>query len=184
MNIKVKCEHCWKVFEVENQVVNKKKRCPFCQCLTLVIPFEETKKKVSASSSEPGNSLKLSRKLNFLAIALLVLTFFNAVIVFVKSGPATANQNVFSDWQITVNQNIQRLAQKVDSYQQNLEQAKQSKDSPEQLALSLIKGIESSLKLIVERINDKEERMKQLKIKLETIKEEIKQMRKKMVSKK
>ena len=55
MGIRVKCQHCWKVFEAPDNALNKQHKCMFCQRMTEVQLLEgkdRPTKRVKSSLSE------------------------------------------------------------------------------------------------------------------------------------
>lgn len=77
---RVKCQHCWKIFEIPDHALNKPQKCIFCQRITNIQLVESREKKPTVqvkSVAEESVKADIGPMLNMLLACLLVLTIAN-----------------------------------------------------------------------------------------------------------
>lgn len=172
MGIKVKCEHCWKMFEVPDDAINKQRQCHFCQRSTLVRPIEEEK-------IEKKVHWQLYPFMNGTVFLLFLLSLVNFFLLFRGGLQEERMKEIFqetTEWQTKLKNSISDMEQKVKTYDQLLLQNKVQHFTPESMANELVRILESSIKLIHERILRQQNMLKEVEENLNKIQEATKKI--------
>jgi len=175
MGIRIKCEHCWKVFEVPDDAIHKQRQCHFCQRLTFAKPFTEEEK------VEKKVYWQLYPLMNFTVFLLFFLTLCNFYLLFRGTPQEERIKEIFQEtpeWQNKIQKSISTIDENIKAYEQILLQNKVQTFTSEAIAIGLVRSLESSIKLIQERITRQQNILKELEQKLSTIQPEIKKIQK------
>lgn len=163
MSVKVKCQHCWKIFEVSEDAIGKQKSCTYCSRPTLLKPAEDAN-----SEYVMENTLEHKTKLlQVFSLVILGITLLNLFLLFflVKNQISESNfQESYSqqvEWQKNIEKQIKSMQQKVEDFERNLQQiANNSKQGTSEINATFVSMMDN-LNIKLEQIGNKIEQVNQ-----------------------
>ena len=173
MGVKVKCEHCWKIFEVPDDAINKQRQCHFCQRSTFAKPLIEEASVEKVPKDAPEEFYPFMKTTILIVFILSLINFF---FLFRGTHQEDRIREIFQEtpeWQNNIQNAISKMEQKIKDYEQILLQNKIQPFTPETLAIDLIRSMESSLKLLNERITRQKNTLKELEDKINAMQLEM-----------
>lgn len=171
MGIKVKCQHCWKTFEVSETFINREKQCDFCQRMTIVKPITE-EKQVQTQKVDPTlqNMIKSSKMLNVFCVILTLLTMLNIIISFSGNKIDETLLQETPEWQAELTKEMTNLENAINECKElEMKQANQNK-----LVRDIIDALEGSIGLITTRIYKSRTELQTNYKKLQELEKEVK----------
>ena len=181
MGIKVKCQHCWKIFEAPDDSINRQRQCLFCQRMTLVKPLdveekqEEEKKTVVRENEDSQNLFHLS------LIVLLVLTLANFLFLFRSLKADEIVREIMLEkleMEANLQKSVEGIRQGMEGSVDRIEQTRKQFISPENIAILLVRSLEGSIKLFTEELAHIESNLENGKKETNKLKFEIENMKK------
>ncbi len=145
---KVKCQHCWKTFEVPDQQVNTQRPCVFCQHMTTTVPIESEEK----TTQQPAISDSFAI-LEYGLIGLLVLLVIQALLLGVALGRSESyDREALASRQQEQIAALQKIAQRIGKCQEMLKKSEDSLVPPDKTVKGLVGAMKPSIQLIWDRL--------------------------------
>ena len=182
MGIRVKCQHCWKIFEVPDDFVNKQRQCTFCQRMTVATPADSGEKQTT-EEQQVAPDFQTYKHLGILVGILLCLTILNICFMLFSGksddGFREAITQEIPEWRPRLQQQLQDLEKLLSTCQIQLQKNSESASSPENTAMALIGGMEGSIKLITAEITKRQQQLDNIKTSLKKLQAELDTLAKK-----
>lgn len=152
---KVKCQHCWKVFEVPEQNLNKQQKCVFCQRMTLAQPLE-SKDKPTTAIVEQTFEKATGNIVVFLFLTLVILTIANiALACFMGFSRRSGEREVSSESQSVeekstadIEKRLVEIETKLDSCYNTLAELEKKNENPKDIIGSLMNVVNDSVTVL------------------------------------
>jgi len=156
MAVQVKCQHCWKIFEVSEDAVGKQRACIFCQRLMVIKPLTDAENKGETNEYMITNLMGKVKTLQVLVLILLVFFAINLITLFwlgKKQVTEDALREVYlqekPQWQATVESSLQNLQQQVNKLDANFQRTLQEMEKQTKF------DMDSMLSRLIENFNNK-----------------------------
>ena len=182
MGIRVKCQHCWKIFEVPDDSVNKQRQCTFCQRMTVATPADSNEKQPT-EEQQVTPDFQTYKRVGILVGILLCLIMLN--IFFMLFGgksdegfrEAILQENL--EWRINLQKQVKNLENLLNTCHRKLEKNAESSSSPKDTAMILIGGMEGSIQLITGEITKRRQQLDNIQKSLLKLRVELAKLEKK-----
>lgn len=177
MGVKVKCEHCRKVFEVPDDAVHKLRICNFCQKKTWARPLGNEEK--NATEAPAPNS---QNTLIFTIVGLSLVTLVNLILTLrAMKVEEHVRESLLEapEWQNKIALTLDDVEKKIQEYEQMLARNKAEEFSSEQFASSIVKGWEGSIRWIHSNLTQHQNSLQEIEKRLQKIQNEVQKMKSK-----
>lgn len=183
MGIKVKCQHCWKTFEVSETFINRQKQCDFCQRMTIVKPIEEKKQAEEIEFDGDVQDISgIAKILGTVCIIMTILTLINLIISF-SSGKVddTLKDAIIQEtpeWHTELKKEMDTLGEKL-----KLPKNQTSQKTADDVVNNVIDTLSGSIRLITEKLLHTKKELIDTNKKLKELEKEIEVLTKALESK-
>lgn len=159
MGKKVKCQHCWKTFEIPDNQANTQRPCVFCQRVTMLQPIESEEK--PAVQQTISKSLALQEYAMF---GLLALLAFHAILLVVSltRGESLDKEALAAKQQEQVIA-LEKISHRLSKCQDVAKKGEDQLSAPGKTVQGLVATMKPSIQLIWDRLAQLQGEIEKLK---------------------
>lgn len=169
---RVKCQYCWKIFDVPDDFINKQRQCIFCQRMTVAQPVElENRPKDSGMALSFQTLLKI---LNISTVFLLAVAVLNTILLIgaIRKTGEGFDREGWSLKQQEVNEKISQIQDSLQKTKAFLLQSEANQIPPDEFGQVLLGGIRPSVQLILDKLAQAQAELERIQSSLESLKQD------------